>query len=564
MLSFSYNEEKKICQVEMAKTKEYDYRNVYLDSGNWNRNDLKGVFQLNDIVIEQLKNSYPANVMNEWKLSFVEHVYSYIKGKNARKTIHQLLSSYTIDRANKLPPIYKLDKKPSHFTNQKIGQYWGKYTNAHGILWEMGTGKTRTAVEIYEIKKKMKQVNHGLVVCPVSMIDKWQMEIDTWSGNKSSIGIKGLKEEKINFIKEKWEWYVVSYETLKNLLQDFLEVIDDKWFIVLDEFTKIKNHSAKRAQACVAIGKKTEYKIILSGTPVTQHAYDLFTPYLFLDGGKTFGQKYDGFIEKYFWKQGYKLIAKPGALNDISNKIFENSTRFVKKDCIDIPDKIYDQRYMELPPYNRSKYDEMVKYCITQINEESRKSEKVTAFVILTQLLRLSQITSGFVKDVTAQEVGFEENPKINALREILEESNGSSVIVWARFIWDTHEIVKLCKELKITYTTLTGETKQDERTNNIALFQSGKAKILIGTSGTGGHGIDLTTASIVIYYSNSYSLEQRLQSEDRAHRAGQRNQVIYIDLLCKNTIDVAIYKILRNKKNIADIVTKDSFRNLI
>jgi SNF2 family DNA or RNA helicase len=560
MITFLYDDKNKCGRWES----ENDY--AYMQSCTLNQQkygDLRsGRFPMTDENINRLLTKY-RNGFNdvEWKLSMIEAVVDHISKNIDDNASMDVLQSFTLDRAKDMPSLLKpINDNPPPFANQKIGQYWAKYKDKHAMLWEMGTGKTRGAVETYEIKKKAKQVDHGLVVCPVSMIDKWVDEIDKWSGNQSAIGIKGNRAEKEEALSQNWDWYVVSFESLKNLFEIFKEIVDDRWFIVLDEFTKIKNPHAKRAKACVELGKLTEHKAILSGTPVTQHAYDVFTPYYFLDNGKTFGTRYDDFIDKYFWRQGFKLIPKRGSLDAIGDLMYNSATRFLKKDCIDIPDKLYTQRYLDLPAYNKQKYDEMVNYCITQINE----SDKVTAFVILTQLLRLSQITSGFVKDVTGREIAFDENPKIDALRDIMEEANGTPTVIWARFIWDCNAISKLLKEMNITHSFLNGETSHDDRTRNIKEFADGKVQVIIGTAGTGGHGIDLVRGSLCIYYSNSYSLEQRLQSEDRLHRAGQKNQVTYIDLLCKNTVDVAIYKILRNKKNIADIVTKDNMRDLL
>jgi SNF2 family DNA or RNA helicase len=234
----------------------------------------------------------------------------------------------------------------------------------------------------------------------------------------------------------------------------------------------------------------------------------------------------------------------------------------LKKDCIDIPDKVYDQRLLDMPAYNKLKYEEMVQWAITMIENSSN----VTAPVILTQLLRLSQITSGFVKDVGGNHVPFKENPKLDALKEIIESSNGAKVVVWARFQFDVEQILRLCQSMEIKAVTIYGKDSEAKRWENWHdLFQQqDDVKIIIGTAGTGGHGIELTAAQIVVYFSNSYSFGERIQSEDRSHRAGQVNQVTYIDLLMKDTIDVSIYKILRNKKNIADIVTKDNLRSLL
>jgi hypothetical protein len=421
------------------------------------------------------------------------------------------------------------------------------------------TGKTRAAIEIYEIKKAKKEVNHGLVICPLSMVDKWIDEIHKWSDG-SAFQLRGSKEQKLETLNEDWEWLVTTYETFERYQDEVLPKINGKWFVALDESTKIKNPTTKRSKACHKLGLQTQHKVILTGTPSTQGAHDVFSQFLFLDGGETFGFKYDAFVAEYFWKEGYKLVEKSGSIKKISDKMFGKSTRFLKKDCIDIPEKMYDQRILELPAYNQEKYNEMVKWAITQVNENP---QMCTAPVILTQLLRLSQITSGFIKDVSGNIIKFKENPKLDALRDILEEVN-DKVVIWGRFQYDVEQIMELCKEMNLEAVSLYGKDNQQQRTDNIRKFQQGTAKIIVGTTGTGGHGIDLVAGSTVIYFSNSYSLEQRLQSEDRTHRAGQHKQVQYIDLLCKKTVDVSIYKILRAKKNVADMVTKDNLRGLL
>ena len=356
------------------------------------------------------------------------------------------------------------------------------------------------------------------------------------------------------------DFIIINYESVRIMEEPLGQWVDQATIIVADESTKVKNPEAKRSKALVKLGFKTKYKLIMTGTPVTQHAYDLFTPFLFLDSGETFGLRYDTFLDKYFWQEGYRRIPKPSSLDQISNRMYTKGLRFLKKDCIDIPDKMYVERYVELPEYNRAKYDEMVRYAITEIEN----SEKITASIILVQLLRLSQITSGFATDVSHSEVNFTENPKLDALEDILEDADGK-IVIWARFRQDVRNILALCAKLEINAVSIWGEINETDRNNNVRKFQTDEdTRVIVGTAETGGLGINLTAASTVIYFSNSYSLQDRLQSEDRVHRAGQTNKVTYIDILAKNTIDVGIAKILKSKKNIADIVTKDNLRELL
>jgi SNF2 family DNA or RNA helicase len=540
------------------------YQRFNLKGGIWRQKGNRYFYPLNDENIEILFKDHPdgkTDRYNEykwvWKYSLWEAIYKYL-GNRVKKSADMLfLNKLKIDNVSRFPKLYTKEGMPEPFKNQHISQFWQQKTDYHAYLWEMGTGKTRAGVEGYEIKHRQGKIDHLLVICPLSMLDKWVVEIEKWGHDGvQAVPLKGTRQEKLDLLKMDYEAVVVNFETCALIIDELLAVVNERWMIICDETTKIKNPRANRTKAVLDLGLRTEYKAILTGTPITQHAYDVFSQYAFLDSGKTFGLNYDAFLEKYFWKQGFKLISKgQWALDEVSDKMFKSSTRFLKAECIDIPDKLYDHRVLVLPTYNQQKYTEMVKCAITQIEG----SEHVTAPIILTQLLRLSQITSGFVVDAMGEEVNFDKNPKLDALRDILEESNSSKMVIWARFRQDVRNISKLCESMSIKYVQLFGDVNNDQRTRNVAQFQNDPdCKVIIGTASTGGHGIDLVAGTIVVYFSNSYSLEQRLQSEDRTHRAGQTNKVTYIDLLCKDTIDISIYKILRSKKSVADIVTKD------
>jgi len=538
---------------------------VGLKGGVWKKTGYR--FPLNKMNIDLLFKNYKHGVSYGvvtcfWRLSLVEAMAKFLKDEIGLAGSMRFLHTLTLDKIDKYPIVYKSpNTELQPFSNQKVSQYWQQYVKHHAMLWEMGTGKTRGVVEAFEIKKKKGLVKRCLVVCPVSMLDKWVEEIEKWSGNTNAVALKGSKADKLELLSYDFDWFVTNFETLPIVMEKLEKIVNNKWFVILDEFTKIKNPFAKRTKTCVKLGKLTDHKTILSGTPITQNAYDIFAPFMFLDNGETFGLNYENFIDKYFWRNGYRKVAMNGSLEQISEKIFDSSTRFRKKECIDIPDKIYDTRILELPAYNKDKYDEMVKYAITQLMD----SEAVTAPIILVQLLRLSQITSGFVVDEMNRIVDFKEQPKLDAFQDILDSSNGSKIIVWSRFKHDVDKLYEQCNKSGVKAVKLYSDTKQDARTRNIKAFQEDKTtKVILGTAGTGGHGIDLVAGSIVVYYSNSYSLEQRLQSEDRAHRAGQKNQVTYIDLLCKGTVDIAIYKILRAKKSIADVVTRDNIFEML
>ena len=228
------------------------------------------------------------------------------------------------------------------------------------------------------------------------------------------------------------------------------------------------------------------------------------------------------------------------------------SYRVLKKDCLDLPDKIYLKRTIEMTDEQRRIYKDIQKKAVSLLSEGT-----VTIRHLITQIVRLHQISCGFVKldNGSISELPYH---RLSELLEILEETDGK-VIIWANY---RHDIQKIERELVKLYGSDTvgtyyGDVSQERREEVINNFQNldNPLRFFIGNTQTGGYGITLTAASTVIYYSNSYDLEKRLQSEDRAHRIGQINKVTYIDIVCERTVDEKIVKALRQKQSIAQTV---------
>ena len=191
--------------------------------------------------------------------------------------------------------------------------------------------------------------------------------------------------------------------------------------------------------------------------------------------------------------------------------------------------------------------------------------KQVTTVNALTQLMRLHQITCGHftADDGTTQLIA---NNRIDELMDVLEEVEGKAII-WAHYQYDINAITKaITKEYGPgSVVDYYGLTPQDQRQPNIKKFQDDpRCRFMIGTPSTGGYGITLTAANTVIYYSNGYDLEKRLQSEDRAHRIGQKKPVTYVDLICDDTVDEKIVKALRKKIDIASEVLGEELKSWI
>jgi len=255
-----------------------------------------------------------------------------------------------------------------------------------------------------------------------------------------------------------------------------------------------------------------------------------------------------------------QVVSKFRHLDELADTLKPFSYRVLKQDCLDLPDKVYIKRNISLSKEQREVYDQMKKEAVAVMN-----GKQVNSVTVLSQLMRLHQITCGHftANDGTTQEI---KNNRIQELLDVLEEIEGKAII-WAHY---QHDIKNIKKHLEKEYgpgsvVDYYGLTPQDQRQKNIKKFQANNGvRFLIGTPATGGYGITLTEANTVIYYSNGYDLEKRMQSEDRAHRIGQKKTVTYVDLMADDTVDAKIVKALRKKINIASEVMGEELRDWI
>ncbi len=305
----------------------------------------------------------------------------------------------------------------------------------------------------------------------------------------------------------------------------------------------------------------------MTGSPVTKNPLDLYSQCEFLSPWLLDFQSYYAFRTRYaimktanISGRQIQLVAGFQRLGELSEKLKPFSYRVLKVDCLDLPDKIYMKRQIKLSPDQFKVYEQMKKEALATLN-----GKKVTTVNALTQLMRLHQITCGHFTsdDGMTQPI---KNNRIDELMDVLEETEGKAII-WAHYQYDITNIIKEVTKVHGPGSIVDyyGLTPQAERDINRKKFQEDdKCRFLVGTPQTGGYGITLTAANTVVYYSNGYDLEKRLQSEDRAHRIGQKKSVTYVDLICEETVDEKIVKALRKKINIASEVLGEELKSWI
>ena len=466
--------------------------------------------------------------------------------------------------------MYKFKTEPYEHQRDALKKCWDKESFA--IFAEMGTGKTKIALDNACILYNQGKIDRLLVVAPKGAYMNWveqeipthvpdyvEKEVLAWKLSTSQRYKAELRSIRaVNDFRLKiFVMNVEALSTKKGTDAAKLFLIG-KSMMIVDESTTIKNPKAKRTKNVLELAKEAKYRRILTGSPVTQSPMDLWAQMDFLDPYILGQSSYYAFRTRYAvvieataagGTHRYQKIVKFKNLKELGERVSPHSYRILKKDCLDLPDKVYSKRFVELSDEQTKAYAEMKANAMAMLQGQS-----ATALNVLTQLIRLHQITCGHMKTDGGDIVELK-NSRLDELMQILGETNGK-VIIWANYI---HDILSIEKSIKKeygddSYCTYYGATKSEDRQKCIYDFQNkeNNCRFFIGNTQTGGYGITLTAASTVIYYSNNYDLEKRIQSEDRAHRIGQVNKVAYIDLVAKGTVDEKIIQSLKNKVNIA------------
>ena len=474
---------------------------------------------------------------------------------------------------------YKFKTKPYKHQLTALEKSWNRETYAY--FMEMGTGKTKVLIDNLAMLYDKGKIDGALIIAPKGVVGTWyNNELPThlpnhiehttvlWKstitkGQSKKLGTLFKSEEKLHILIMNVE--ALSTQKGEEFAKKFLA--SHNTLMAIDESTTIKNPSAKRTKNIIRLAGSSKYRRIMTGSPVTKNPLDLYTQCEFLSPWLLNFTSFYAFRNRYaemktLHMHGRQIQVVNGFKNlgELSDKLKPFSYRVLKEDCLDLPDKIFIKRQISLSPDQRKLYEQMKKEAMAIL--EGKQSTTVNA---LTQLMRLQQITCGHftADDGTIKPIS---NNRITELMDVLEETEGKAII-WAHYQYDITAIIKaVTKEYdKESIVDYYGLTPQEQRQPNIKRFQEDpNCRFIVGTPSTGGYGITLTAANTVIYYSNGYDLEKRLQSEDRAHRIGQKKSVTYVDLMADDTVDEKIVKALRKKINIASEVLGEELKSWI
>ena len=456
----------------------------------------------------------------------------------------------------KTKPLKHQEQATERFVNEKYG----------ALFCEMGTGKSKIILDIIQNSKTPVAV---LVVAPNGLHHNWgrneipkhldKADVYCWNGSPTS---KKRKQELNAFYNKQSynKFFLINIEALRtksgfDFAQAFLAGTGaSERHMIIDESTCIKNPKAQQTKAVMRLAKQTERRWILNGTPITQGPLDLYSQCKFLDANSipektmtTFKHAYAIERTMTMGNRSFNKVVGYQNLDQLTKNIEPFSLRLEKKDCLDLPEKTFTPVYVELTAEQERVYQSIKNDSIAML-----QGELVTTTMALTRIIKLHQILTGFVITDDDKTVNLRNN-RIAILQQLAETT--TPLVVFCAYKHNVVQIKKALEDYKVV--SYTGDDSTAQKNDAVRAFQDGEADIFVGTSAA-AKGLTLTRASTMVYYSNNYSLENRLQSQDRIHRIGQDNKCTYIDLVVPNSIDETILKRLEQKKELSNEVLDD------
>lgn len=452
------------------------------------------------------------------------------------------------------------------------------------FFWDVGVGKTLGTLFTYAALKAKTPELKMLVICPISLIyGAWTREIEKFT-NFTWHELHGEKNNLPKYVpKEKADIFIVNYEYLigQKKYDDLTAfVMKHTWLCVLDESSFIRTHDAKRTDRILKIKNLFRHRLILSGTPAPNIEWEYWSQMSFLNDS-ILGNNFYGFKNRYFvlrrgntimpgkflnskalrkmHEQGFKYEISPQKREELFHKMKPWSMMVKAKDCLDLPEELDEFRVIEMEPEQKRIYKEMRQHYIAELKGSGGDIQSYAiANIVLTKLLRLRQITSGFVtddKDVATPIC--KTNPKIQALREIIEETGKEQLIIWCQFHWEMDAVRDALKDYDVGISELHARIAFKDRDDQLNKFLNGTNRFMIAHPRSAAHGLTMVNCHIQVFFSLNASYEEYSQARGRIYRHGQKNNCLYFHLITKEpsfkepTIDESVLAIVQGKDTI-------------
>lgn len=425
------------------------------------------------------------------------------------------------------------------------------------LFMEMGTGKTRTVIEL--ACHRQKKIDLVVWFCPVSVKYTIRHEILKHTDClESEIYVFDQKTNERR-IPANLRWVIIGIESMsasERMVFAANHVITENTMVIVDESTYIKGHFSKRTQRITNLSKKSRYRMVLTGTPFTQGPVDLFAQMRFLSPVILGYTSFYSFSKNHLiYSRKYKgQIVGTHDVAHLAACINPYTFQVRKKDCLDLPEKYYDSNYFKLSEAQQQAYSQAKEDFRTDIEDYvESKTDRSPAIAIFRMFSRLQSIVCGFEGDTSF------DHSRIDALEHVVQAlpEEKTHIVVWAKYIHSIDEICTSMRKAGYKATALDGRLNSEQRDEALKQWRS-EGGVLALTQSIGGYGIDLTEAHIVIFYSNSFKYSERVQAEDRCHRIGQTKDVLYTSIYSNTGIEQKIEEAIAAKENVLNRFRKE------
>lgn len=472
-------------------------------------------------------------------------------------------------------PIEPMPIKGKPYRHQIAAYNLALWCPAAALLMEQGCGKTLSAIAAAGRRFLRGEVKRLLVVAPASVVPVWAKEFRQFADFPHEVhalvGSVKKRAEMLMNIRCKIApslarkagldlpllVAVINYEATWRMEESLRAWEPD--MIICDESQRIKTPGARQSKTMHRLGERVRYKLILTGTPVTQGPLDFFSQYRFLDRS-IFGPSFYAFKGRYAVTGGYENRQIIGYKNlpELVRKAHSIAFRVTKAEALDLPEYTDQVLYCDLESKAKQIYQQLVRESVAELSAEN----VITAANVLSRLLRLSQAVGGYLRDDddTVHQVS---NAKLTLLDETVGDliDAGKKVVIFARFLPEIEAIKQMLEKRKVDYAWITGERAMSERGEEVRRFQEDDdCRVFLAQIQTAGLGITLTAADTAIFYSLDFSFANYDQCRARIHRIGQKNACTYIHLVAEGTVDEKILDALQQKRSVADQIV-DNWR---
>lgn len=548
---------------------------------------------------------YDEELLNKLKLSFVNYswnkksrtwelpateanyhaLYKVFPGAHPDESFNQWYKSFLLNselrkmkEGKDLEDALKYQFKTQPYKHQLDAFHKAILLKSGALFFECGLGKSKTALDIAAFFIEQRQVSKVLVLVPLSVTATWRQEIPkhTHLTDKDFVLLThgSVKSRALLLGKTNAQIYVANYDAVSAMLPALINKKFD--MLICDESTYIKSLKAKRTKAVFALARDIKHKWVLTGTPFGQRVMDVYSQLRLVAPGE-FAESSFSFRNRYCIMGGFQQHEVIGYKNmpELYERMAKTCMIARKADCLDLPPKVYETRMCQMTGEQNRHYKELAEFLITIVEDK-----EIQTPAVLSQMNKFAQLTSGFIivpknsreieQDIgsikklhptgcsgfdvidTNKTIVFKENPKLDLLKDTLEEVSGK-VVIFCHYHQDVKNITAVLP--KNSYVVFTGDQKEEERSKAIDEFTKNPLTMYMVATSAGGYGLNLQVAQTVVFYSHEWSVEKRQQAEDRVHRSGQTGAVTVIDLVCENSIDGYILQACKEKRDFTSML---------